>query len=87
MMIRYLFICILLFGAARNTCWGLGAADILDRVQHRYAAGDFQADFVQESHLKAMGIVDTAKGHLYFGRPGMMRWHYKTPEEYLIITD
>jgi outer membrane lipoprotein carrier protein len=62
-------------------------ADILDRVQQRYAAGDFEADFVQESDLKAMGMVDTAKGHVYFGRPGMMRWHYKTPEEYLIITD
>ncbi len=86
-MIRCLFICIFLFSASYNTCWGLGAADILDRVQHRYAAGDFEADFVQESHLKAMGIVDTAKGHLYFGRPGTMRWHYKTPEEYLIITD
>ena len=37
--------------------------------------------------MKAMGMVDTAKGHLYFGRPGMMRWHYKIPEEYLIIAD
>ena len=37
--------------------------------------------------MKAMGMVDTAKGRIYFGRPGMMRWHYKTPEKYLIITD
>jgi outer membrane lipoprotein carrier protein len=59
----------------------------MDRVQKRYAVGDFEADFVQESHLKAMGMVDTASGYLYFGRPGMMRWHYKMPEEYLIITD
>jgi outer membrane lipoprotein carrier protein len=86
-MIRSFFLCILLFGALHDTCWGLGADDILDRVQKRYAAGDFEADFIQESHLKAMGMVDTAKGHLYFGRPGMMRWHYKMPEEYLIITD
>ncbi len=86
-MIRCFLTCIILFGPCYNTCWGLGAADVLDRVQHRYAAGDFEADFVQESHLKAMGIVDTAKGHIYFARPGMMRWHYKTPEEYLIITD
>ena len=86
-MIRSFFICIFLFSASHDPCWGLGAADILDRVQDRYAAGDFEADFAQESHLKAMGMVDTAKGHLYFGRPGTMRWHYKTPEEYLIITD
>lgn len=86
-MIRYFLIGIVLFGSWHDPCWGLGAADILDRVQKRYAAGDFEADFVQESHLKAMGMVDTARGHLYFGRPGMMRWHYKMPEEYLIITD
>jgi outer membrane lipoprotein carrier protein len=86
-ILQIFIICILTLGALSNTCWGLGAADILDRVQQRYAAGDFEADFVQEAHLKAMGMVDTAKGHLYFGSPGMMRWHYKAPEEYLIITD
>jgi outer membrane lipoprotein carrier protein len=79
--IRYFLIGIVLFGSWHDPCRGLGAADILDRVQKRYAAGDFEADFVQESHLKAMGMVDTARGHLYFGRPGMMRWHYKMPEE------
>ncbi len=86
-MIRCFAICVVLSGLWHNTCWGLGAADILDRVQQRYGAGDFEADFFQEAHLKAMGMVDTAKGHLYFGSPGMMRWHYKAPEEYLIITD
>jgi outer membrane lipoprotein carrier protein len=86
-VIRCFAICVVLSGLWHNTCWGLGAADILDRVQQRYAAGDFEADFIQEAHLKAMGMVDTAKGHLYFGSPGMMRWHYKSPEEYLIITD
>jgi outer membrane lipoprotein carrier protein len=87
MMIRCFAICVVLFGLWHNTCWGPGAAEVLDRVQKRYAAGDFEADFVQEAHLSAMGMVDTARGHLYFGSPGMMRWHYKSPEEYLIITD
>ena len=86
-VLRLFIGCIFILGVSPNTCWGLGAADILDRVQQRYAAGDFEADFIQEAHLKAMGMVDTAKGHLYFGSPGMMRWHYKSPEEYLIITD
>ncbi len=65
----------------------LSVSDILERVQHRYAAADFEADFVQESHLKAMDMVDAAQGHVYFRPPAMMRWHYKTPEEHLIITD
>ncbi|NVM22346.1 MAG: outer membrane lipoprotein carrier protein LolA [Desulfobacterales bacterium] len=91
-MIRYCLICIVLFGCWCNTC--LCAAteltsirEILERVRQRYAAADFEADFVQESRLKFMGIVDVAKGRIYFKRPAMMRWHYKTPEEYLIITD
>lgn len=65
----------------------LPICEILEGVQHRYAAADFEADFVQESHLKAMGMVDAAQGHVSFRPSTMMRWHYKTPEEYLIITD
>jgi outer membrane lipoprotein carrier protein len=65
----------------------LPICEILERVQHRYAAADFEADFFQESHLKAMGMLDAAQGHVSFKPPAMMRWHYKTPEEYLIMTD
>ena len=65
----------------------LSICEILEHVQHRYAAADFEADFFQESHLKAMGMVDAAQGHVSFKPPAMMRWHYKTPEEYFIMTD
>jgi outer membrane lipoprotein carrier protein len=65
----------------------LSIPEILGRVQQRYAVTDFEADFVQESHLKAMALVDTAQGHVCFKPPAMMRWHYKIPEQYLIITD
>ncbi len=86
-MIRYFVICILFLGVGRNICGAVEPTDIINRVQQRYAAGDFEADFFQESHLKAMEMVDTAKGHLYFGRPGTMRWHYQAPDEYFIISD
>jgi len=66
---------------------GLSISEILRRVQKRYAVTDFEADFVQESHLKAMDMVDSARGHVCFRPPAMMRWHYKTPEQYLIMTD
>ena len=87
MLLRYLLICILWLGLLPTTCLALEATDILHRVQKRYAPGDFRADFIQESHLQAMGMVDTAKGQLLFGSPGTMRWHYQAPEEYFIITD
>ncbi|MDY6988558.1 MAG: outer membrane lipoprotein carrier protein LolA [Thermodesulfobacteriota bacterium] len=66
---------------------GLSISEILERVQKRYAVTDFEADFVQESHLKAMDMVDSASGHVCFRPPAMMRWHYETPEQYLIMTD
>ena len=87
MILRSLLWCILLLSVPPATCCAMEATDILHRVQQRYAPGDFMADFVQESHLQAMDMVDTARGQLLFGSPGTMRWHYQSPEEYFIITD
>lgn len=70
-----------------EVCLALDVEQILDRVHQRYAQVDFEADFVQEAHLKAMDMVDTASGRVYFRPPKMMRWQYLTPEEYLIVTD
>jgi outer membrane lipoprotein carrier protein len=80
-------ICVFLFSPWGHSCWSLEATDILDKVHQRYTQGDFEADFFQEAHFNAMDMVDTAKGHLYFKPPDMMRWHYLTPEQYLIIVD
>lgn len=60
---------------------------VLDKVQQRYNVADFEADFTQSSRLDAVGILDTAQGHVAFRPPDMMRWHYKTPDEYFIIAD
>jgi len=60
---------------------------ILDKMQQRYNVADFEADFTQSSRLDAVGIVDTAEGHVSFKPPAMMRWHYKIPDEYFIIAD
>ncbi len=65
----------------------LSISQVLEQIQRRYAVTDFEAEFVQHSHLEAMGMVDTAHGHVYFRPPDMMRWHYKTPDEYSIIAD
>lgn len=61
--------------------------ELMDKVQQRYNAADFEADFIQSSRLDAVGIVDTAEGHVSFKPPDMMRWHYETPDEYFIIAD
>jgi outer membrane lipoprotein carrier protein len=60
---------------------------ILDRVEKHYAGKSFQAEFIQESTIKAMEIVDFASGKIFVRYPGMMRWEYEKPEIQIIITD
>ena len=60
---------------------------ILDRVEKHYAGKSFQAEFIQESTIKAMDIVDFASGKIFVRYPGMMRWEYEKPEKQIIITD
>ncbi len=60
---------------------------ILDRVEAQYTNKSFQAEFAQESTLKAMDITDFAAGRMYVRYPGMMRWEYEKPEKQVIITD
>ena len=60
---------------------------ILGRVEKNYTGKSFQAEFVQESTIKAMDIVDFASGKIFVRYPGMMRWEYEKPEEQTIITD
>jgi outer membrane lipoprotein carrier protein len=60
---------------------------ILDRVEKHYTDKSFQADFIQQSTIKAMDIVDRASGKTYVRYPGMMRWEYEKPDKQTIITD
>ena len=60
---------------------------ILDRVEKHYTGKSFQAEFIQESTIKAMDIVDFASGNIFVRYPGMMRWEYEKPETQIIITD
>jgi outer membrane lipoprotein carrier protein len=60
---------------------------ILDRVEKHYTGKSFQANFIQESTIKAMDIVDFASGKIFVRYPGMMRWDYEKPEKQTIITD
>ena len=60
---------------------------ILNRVEKHYTGKSFQAEFIQESTIKAMDIVDFASGKIFVRYPGMMRWEYEKPEKQVIITD
>jgi outer membrane lipoprotein carrier protein len=60
---------------------------ILDRMEKHYAGSSFEAEFVQESTVKAMEISDFATGKIFVRYPGKMRWEYEKPEKQIIITD
>lgn len=60
---------------------------VLQQVRAHYSATGFEADFSQQARLGAVGITETAAGHLYFKPPAMMRWHYRSPDDYLVISD
>jgi outer membrane lipoprotein carrier protein len=78
---------IMLLGCFAFNAWALTVSEVVDRVEARYASPDCQADFFQESTLKAMGVTDTATGKVYFKKPDMMRWDYGAPERQTIVTD
>jgi outer membrane lipoprotein carrier protein len=59
---------------------------IVDGIQARYEAlRNFRARFTQDSRLEAAPTSDTAKGEVFFQKPGKMRWNYETPEPQEIV--
>jgi outer membrane lipoprotein carrier protein len=59
---------------------------VVDGIQARYEAlRDFRARFTQQSRLEAAPTSDTAKGEVFFQKPGKMRWNYETPEPQEIV--
>ncbi len=73
--------------ASPNQPPSLSVKQIIEKLETRYNAADFSANFSQESTLKALDITDTAAGKVWFKHPGMMRWEYEQPEKYAIISD
>lgn len=63
------------------------AKALLKKVASRKGALGFSARFYQESPLKAIGIVETASGKVWFKKPGMVRWEYEAPEPMAYISD
>lgn len=63
------------------------AATLIQRVASRLGAEGFSARFFQESPLKAIGIVETAEGQVWFRKPNRVRWEYETPDRLHYVTD
>lgn len=63
-------------------------AVVIERLQQSYdAAGDFEADFRQETEVKALHRTLKARGKVYFKRPGKMLWRYDEPKGQWVLAD
>jgi outer membrane lipoprotein carrier protein len=63
-------------------------AAVIERLQRSYdTAGDFEADFRQETEVKALNRTLKAWGKVYFKRPGKMLWRYDEPKGQWVLAD
>lgn len=62
--------------------------EVLSKLQERYeSVTTLQSDFSQEVSSRGMGRPETARGKVWFKKPGKMRWEYSKPAGDLIVGD
>lgn len=60
--------------------------ELLARTQSAYAGiKTVKADFEQHSFMAALESSEMSSGEVYFQKPGMMKWHYKQPDEQMFV--
>jgi outer membrane lipoprotein carrier protein len=61
---------------------------IIAKVQKTYdGIHDIQANFTQITTSASIKETQKAEGVVYFKKPGMMKWEYKSPEKDIIVSD
>ena len=65
------------------------AIELAEALQKKYdSVRDFSADFTQQTESGALKRKLTPeRGQVWIKKPGMMRWHYKEPEEKQFVSD
>lgn len=62
--------------------------EVLAGVQVFYeSVQNYHGDFQQTYSNLALGTNEVSTGHVYFRKPGMMRWDYAAPQEKYLISD
>jgi len=70
-----------------TTVFAQDARPVVDRFEHRYrSARTLKATFLQR-YSESGREVRSEAGTAYFGRPGKMRWEYRSPEPNLYVID
>ena len=87
--IRFLFLLLLTVYCLLSTVvYADDLNTIVSRLQKTYEGiQDIQADFVQFTTSAAIKQTHKADGVVYFKKPGMMKWEYKSPNKDIIVSD
>ena len=68
--------------------WADDLDAIISKIQKTYEGiQNIQADFVQLTTSSATKETQKADGLVYFKKPGMMKWEYKSPTNDIIVSD
>ena len=61
-------------------------SELLAKAQSAYAGiKTVKADFEQHSFMAALESSEMSSGEVYFQKPGMMKWHYRQPDEQMFV--
>ena len=87
--LKNLFFC-LIFSCWLSPVWALNTSELIDKLERQCASlNAVQMDFVQKTKVITVRPPREKEfqGVMYLKRPGKIRWDYKPPKDYHIISD
>jgi outer membrane lipoprotein carrier protein len=85
---KLVFLMVLVFALSGGRGLALTTREVVGRVQKEYEKIlSLTADFTQESNNKMTGQTQTARGTVYFEKPGRMRWDYASEPKNQWVSD
>jgi outer membrane lipoprotein carrier protein len=85
---RYVFIALTALFSFASFAYCITADEIVAKIQKLYdEAGDYTADFHQESEMGSINRVQKASGTAYFKKHGRMYWEYKEPMQQKFVSN
>ncbi len=88
LFVPYVFCFCLCFYGFLFTAWATDITPVVNGIQKKYGSiTDFHSSFTQETAIKNPKKKIISSGKVWFKKPSMMRWEYKTPWKDVIVSD
>src|SRR5260370_7684160 len=70
---------------------GIGSSNeaqtLVRKIESRYKSAQTLGATFLERYSEGRGTGEVESGHVFFSRPGRMRWEYEAPEKKLFLSD